>query len=127
MADKENVFSVFDDISPRKREPSIQVLYEYEKHYMELLKRYSGEITFIEQMLQHFREEQITFFKETLPEISDKLDREFIDANLKKVWLERLAINMDRSFSLSETLITDYTTKKLNEFKAAVDEKLRNV
>lgn len=33
-----DAFSMFEDISPRKQEPTLQVLYDYEKHYMELIR-----------------------------------------------------------------------------------------
>ena len=37
----DNCFSEFDDVSPKRKNPSIQVLYDYEKHYMELGRKYS--------------------------------------------------------------------------------------
>ncbi len=124
----DNCFRAFDDVSPKKTEPSIQVLYDYEKHYMELVRKYSQEITFIEDMLRKFREEQTFFYDETLPKITQKLkDDPGVDKEMSKMWLERLTANMDRSFSLSETLINEFTTKKINEFHAAVNEKLRGL
>lgn len=124
-----NCFDEFkDDISPKRKEPGIQALYEYEKHYLEMLKKYSNEIQFIEGMLRDFRKEQEQFYGKALPDIKDKLDHdEGIDEEMKKVWLNRLSENMERSFALSEQLINHYTTKKLDEFKAAVDEKMRNI
>ena len=35
-----NCFDVFEDVSPKRKDPTIQVLYDYEKHYMELIRRY---------------------------------------------------------------------------------------
>lgn len=123
-----NCFREFDDVSPRKKDPSIHVLFEYEKHYMELVRKYSQEIKFIEDMLRDFREEQTKFYEESLPEITRKLNEDKgIDDEMKKVWLKRLSTNVNRSFSLSETLITDYATKNINEFKVTVDEKLKNL
>lgn len=124
----DNCFSVFGDISPKRREPSIQVLYDYEKHYMELVKKYSLEIEMIANMLKDFRKEQETFYKETLPEIIEKLNQDVsIDKEIKNIWLERLTSNMDRSFSLSETFINDYVTKNVAEFKAEVNETLKKL
>ena len=121
-------FGEFDAISPKKKEPSIQVIYEYEKHYMELVKKYEPQITMIADMLSNFRKEQELFYKEVLPEIISKLNQDKgIDEEMKKVWLKRLTTNIDRSFALSETLINDYTTKNISEFKAVVNEKLRKL
>lgn len=127
MKKKENVFDVFNDISPIKQEPTLQVLYDYEKHYMELIKQHKDEIEFIEKILKDYRQENIDFFNNQLSKISQKLDAEHIDKDMKNAWLKRLEENMNRSFAISEKLITDYTTKKLDEFKNKINEKLRSI
>lgn len=122
-----NCFSEFDDILPKRKEPTIQTLYEYEKHYLEMLKKYSNEIKFIQDLLSDFRAEQTKFYEIDLPNIIDKLNHdEGIDDEMKRIWLNRLSTNMERSFSLSESLINDYAVKNLEEFKSAVNEKLHN-
>ena len=124
----DNCFSEFDDVSPKRKNPSIQVLYDYEKHYMELVRKFSPEISMIEGMLSNFRNEQEQFYKEVLPQIVDKLNQDVaIDAEMRNIWLKRLTDNIDRSFGLSETLINDYATKSINEFKETVNEKLRKL
>lgn len=122
-----DAFSMFEDISPRKQEPTLQVLYDYEKHYMELIRQHKHEIIFIENMLRDYRQENIDFFNNQLSQISQKLDAEHIDKDMKIAWLKRLEENMNRSFAISEKLITDYTTKKLDEFKTIASEKLRSI
>lgn len=123
-----NCFDEFKDISPKRKDPTIQVLYEYEKHYLEMVRKYSQDIKFIEDMLSNFRREQETFYSKTLPDIINKLNQDVgVDEEMKKVWLNRLSTNIERSFTLSETLINDYATKSIDEFKAAVNEKLRSI
>lgn len=122
-----DAFSMFEDISPRKQEPTLQVLYDYEKHYMELIRQHKNEIIFIENMLKDYRQENINFFNNQLSRISQKLDAEHINKDMKNAWLKRLEENMNRSFAISEKLITDYTTKKLDEFKTIANEKLRSI
>lgn len=122
-----DAFSMFEDISPRKQEPTLQVLYDYEKHYMELIRQHKNEIIFIENMLKDYRQENINFFNNQLSRISQKLDAEYINKDMKNAWLKRLEENMNRSFAISEKLITDYTTKKLDEFKTIANEKLRSI
>lgn len=95
---------------------------------MELVREYAPEISLIGNMLRDLREEQKNFYGEILPEISDKLSKEpGIDADVKKLWLDRLASNMERSFGLSETLVNNYATKSIDEFKEAVKDKLRRI
>lgn len=126
--DKFNCFDAFDDTSPRKKEPTIQVLYDYEKHYMELVKKHTSEIKFIDDMLKDFRQEQEKFYKETLVQISEKLrSDEIIDNEMIEILLDRLATNMDRSFSLSENLIKDYYIKHMDEFHKMIEEKIKTL
>lgn len=128
MRDKENCFREFDDIDPKKKDPSIHVLFEYEKHYMELVREYSSEIKFIEDLLIEFRAEQTKFYEETLPKISRSMTEDkSVDDKMKKIWLDRLSTNLDRSFFISEKLINHYVTKSVDEFKKAVDEKLKSI
>lgn len=123
-----NCFNEFDDVSPKRKEPSIQILYDYEKHYMELVRKYNSEITMIANMLSDFRSEQKQFYKEILPQVIDKLNQdEGIDNKMKEIWLKQFTENMDRSFFLTETLINNYTIKKIDEFKIAVNEKLKKL
>lgn len=123
-----NCFGEFEDVSPKRKEPTIQVLYEYEKHYLEMLRKYSNEIEFIQKMLSNFREEQAKFYHQVLPDIEDKLKGdEAINDEMRRIWIDRLVANMDRSFNLSESLINDYAVKNLDEFKTAVNEKMRNI
>ena len=93
-----------------------------------MLKKYSDEIRFIQDMLARFRNEQELFYHKLLPDISKKLSADAgIDDEMKKIWLNRLTTNIERSFSLSETLINDYATKSLDEFKQAVNERLHSI
>lgn len=125
---KNNCFEEFNDDAPRKKDPTIQVLFDYEKHYMDLVRKYSTEIKFIEDMLSDYRQEQIKFYTETLPELQKKLNEDpGVDEEMKRTWLCRLTANMDKSFQMSDTLINDFATKKLQEFKDAVNEKLRGL
>lgn len=120
-------FDKFGTTNPNSKDPSLNLLFEYEKHYLALLKNHIPEIDFIDRKLKEFRQEQQDFFSSTLPNISKKLDAEAIDPNMKSLFLQRLANNMDRSFALSESLLYDYSIKKLDEFKKLTEEKLKSL
>lgn len=123
--ENEDCFSNFEDIPVSKKDKSIQVLYDYEKHYMDLVRKYSSEIEFVSKQLMEFRKEQKEFYDIVLPKIIAKLNGEkAIDDDTRKVWMKRFVDNMDKSFSLSETLINDYVVKTIDEFKNEVKEKL---
>ena len=123
--ENEDCFSNFEDIPVSKKDKSIQVLYDYEKHYMDLVRKYSSEIEFVSKQLMEFRKEQKEFYDIVLPKIIAKLNGEkAIDDDTRKVWMKRFVDNMDKCFSLSETLINDYVVKTIDEFKNEVKEKL---
>lgn len=126
MIDKkqENCWSIFGD-APQKKEESLQALFDYEQHYMELVKKHSPEITMIATMLEDLRKEQTEFYMHTLSEIKEKLKQDpAISNEMRELWLNRLMDNMNRSFELSEKLLTNYMTKKVEEFKIAAAKKL---
>ena len=93
-----------------------------------MVKKYSQEIKFINDMLRDLRQEQITFYGEILLKVENKLNEDKgIDDEMRKIWLNRLSRNIHRSFELSEILIHNYVTKKIDEFKTVVDKKLREL
>ena len=116
----------FESQFPTYNEPSVKALFEYERHYLSLLRDYQQEIDFINNKLKEYREEQLAFFDEKLPSIKKKLENENIDSEVINAWIMQLVSNMNRSFSVSEKLITEFQTKKLDEFRAAVDERMRS-
>ncbi len=127
-----NCFNAFDEISSnssyRKKDYAMQSLYEYEAHYLNLIKNHSKEIAFIESMLKDFRDEQEEFYKKALPEIAQKLAEDnAIDPEMRRACLDRLTKNMDRSFSLSENLIKEFLTKKLEEFHNELSKKIESL
>ena len=124
---KLNCYDEFDD-SPRKKEISLQVLYDYEKHYMELVRKYTPEIEFINGLIQKNNAERTDFYKSTLPEISKKLSSDdAIDDDMRKLWLKRFEDNMDKSFELSQRLINDFALKTLDQFKEEINEKIKGI
>ena len=125
--DVENCFSAFDAVSPQKQNPTAQILYDYEKHYMELVRKYKPEIQFISGLVENLREEQIEFYSKTLPSVIEHLNQDIaIDEETKRIWLNRFVTNMDNSFNLSESVIEHYVTKHVQEFNEAVNRAIQN-
>lgn len=96
----------------------------YEEHYMKLLRNYKREIQEIQEMLKNIREERQQFFLETLPQIEYTMENDnILSEENKKVWIQDLRENMEKSFSVSEEIVNHYVTENLKEFK----EKLKEV
>lgn len=111
----------FDDDSPKIKNTEIEQIYENQRHYLKLIKNYKEEIKFIYELQKNLRDEQIKFCDEIFPAISEKFEKNIaIDEEIKKMCLQDLYENMQRSFSLSDSIITAFITKKLEEFDQEV-------
>lgn len=110
---------------PKNADPNIELLYSYEKHYMDLVKSYRHEIEFINELhTDHIREVQ-TFYREELPQIQQHLAKETaIDEETKREWLKHLEEHISNSFEMSEKFISILTTKKVEEFNTALRNKI---
>ena len=96
----------------------LEVVAQYEEHYMRLLRNYKEEIAEIESMMREVRKERETFYQITLPQIektirSDKV----LSEDARREWIEELRANMEKSFRISEALIQHYVTSNQAEFK----------
>ena len=106
---------------PKTADPNVEILYSYEKHYMDLVKSYRHEIEFINELhTDHIREVQ-NFYREELPQIQNHLAQDStIDEETKREWLKHLENHISDSFEMSEKFISILTTKKLEEFNTAI-------
>lgn len=117
-------FDEFRKTPIEKRTDRGEALMAYEKHYMELLKRYKGDIQEIDNMMRTLREERTRFYKEQLPEIQKEMEADQVSSEIRAQWLAELQKNMERSFSISEKLIDHYVTKNLDEFQHALRQEI---
>ena len=118
-----SLFDAFGGKKPKQEDPTVQMLYDYEQHYMELVKVYRHEIEFIHQLHTKHEEDVKRFYHDELPEIKRLLDQEPISAETRAEWLKHLEQHISQSFSMSEHFISVLTTKKMEEFNEAIREK----
>ena len=97
----------------------------YEENYMKILKRYSDEISYIENMLKDLRNERADFYVNQLPLIRKELEKDDVSDENKKRWIEEVQANIERSFKISESLIEHYVTKNLEEFKRELQKEIK--
>lgn len=123
-----DIFDIFDDDSPRKvKDPTLEELRKYQKHHMEMLKNYGEQVAFLDKMLRDCREERKKFFAEDLPKISKKLTDEHVDDAIRREWLTRLEKAMEHSFKESDRLVSAFAVQKADEFREAMEEKLKGL
>ena len=118
-----NVFDRFGGGKPRHSDPTAQMLFDYEEHYMRLVKSYREEIKFINDLHTEHTREVKNFYGSELPAIIKKLESEPIVDDVRREWLKHLEQHMSKSFDMSGHFIDVLTTKKVEEFNAALREK----
>ena len=123
MDNRGSAFDKFRRNSPARSDPTAQMLFDYEEHYMRLVKSYRSEIEFINDMHTTHTREVKNFYANDLPAIQKKLAAEPIADDVRREWLNHLEEHMDKSFKMSGHFIDILTTKKVEEFNAALREK----
>ena len=122
------VFDIFDDDSSKKvKNPTLDAMLKYQKYHMEMLKSYEEQIAFIDKLLRDCREEQKKFFMEDIPAIRKKLTEEHIDKPVQDEWLARLEKSMAHSFEESNKLLSAFAVQHEDEFREALEEKLKGL
>lgn len=87
----------------------LEVLYNYEKSYLELIKEYKEEIKFASTLQEDLRKERSKFFSETLKEVSETLNQSQVDNQVASKWLKELVDSYTKSLDLSGNLIEEHT------------------
>jgi len=113
-----DLFSQYAPVNPEYKSEKLDTLVAYEEHYMKLLRNFKVEIAEIENMMSQLRQERADFYASKLPEIEKSIiDDDVLSEETKKKWIIELRGNVEKSFSISETLISHYVTSNLQEFK----------
>ncbi len=113
-----DLFNQFSPVNPGYKTEKLDVLIAYEELYMKLLRNYKAEIAEIQNMMHELRQEREDFYSTKLPMIEQSIrDDEVLSDTAKENWIMELRANVEKSFSISETLISHYVTSNLEEFK----------
>lgn len=117
-----NLFNQFEPVNPEYKREKLDVLIAYEEHYMKLLRNFKTEIADIENMMTQLRQEREIFYSSKLPEIEKSIKKDEVLSNeAKQKWIMELKSNVEKSFAISESLISHYVTKNLEEFKQKME------
>ncbi|WP_096780045.1 nickel transporter [Zobellella denitrificans] len=96
----------------------LEVLYNFEKNYLELVKEYKEEIKFASTLQEDLRKERSKFFSETLKEVSDTLNKSQVDNDVASKWLKELVDSYTKSLDLSSSLIEEHTLDTIGKIRA---------
>ncbi len=95
----------------------LDLLYQYEKHYLELIKEYKEEIKFAASLQEDLRRERSQFFTQTLREVVQTLQVQEIDKKVASQWIEDLVASYTKSIDLSSDLAKTHVVQVLGIFK----------
>ena len=95
----------------------LDLLYQYEKHYLELIKEYKEEIKFAASLQEDLRRERSQFFTQTLREVVQTLQVQEIDKKVASQWIEDLVASYTKSINLSSDLAKTHVVQVLGIFK----------
>ena len=124
MDNRRSAFDRFGGGKVRHSNTTAQMLFDYEEHYMRLVKSYRHEIEFINDLHTTHEREVKNFYANELPAIQKKLSAEPIADDVRCEWLKHLEQHISKSFKMSEHFIDVLTTKKVEDFNAALREKI---
>ncbi len=113
-----DLFNQFSPVNPEYKSEKLDTLIAYEEHYMKLLRNFKAEIAEIENMMNQLRQERADFYGSKLPKIERTIMcDEVLSEEAKEKWIMELRANVEKSFAISESLISHYVTNNLEEFK----------
>jgi hypothetical protein len=107
--------SVTDNLQETKSK--LDLLYQYERHYLELIKEFKEEIKFAGSMQEDLRRERSQFFTQTLREVVQTLQAQEIDKKVASQWVEELVGSYTKSIDLSSDLAKTHVVQVLSIFK----------
>lgn len=96
----------------------LEVLYSFEKNYLELIKSYKEEIKFASTLQEDLRKERSKFFSETLKEVSHTLSESQVDGSVASKWLKELVESYTKSLDLSSSLIEENTLDTIGKIRS---------
>lgn len=96
----------------------LEILYKFEKDYLELLNEYREEIKFACTLQEDLRKERSKFFSETLKEVTHTLTASQVDSSVASKWLTELVDCYTKSLDLSSSLIEEHTLDTIGKIRA---------
>ena len=114
-------------VSEENLRNKLELLFEYEKHYLELIKDYKEEIKFSASLQEDLRRERSQFFTQILREVSETLKKADVDSKVASQWTQDLVDSYTKSIELSGDLAKTHAIDvigKLRESTKAIEKSL---
>ena len=103
----------------------LQILYENEKHYLDILKEYKEEIKFAASLQADIRKEEANFFSSTLKEVCQSMKETQIDPKYQSQWIYDLVTSYTSSLRLSGRLAEEHVIDLLGDIQTEISETIK--
>lgn len=118
------MFEKFRPSGVSKKNEDAEVLFQYNRKYMEILHLYRDDIQYIEEELKKLRLEELDFYENQIVSIRNKLNDEGVEVKIIDDWIAKLEKNVGYNFLMSKDLLMDFVVQKENEFRKQIKEKV---
>lgn len=108
---------IANEVSLGNLKERLEVLYEFEKNYLELIKDYKEEMKFAANLQEDLRKERTKFFSEDIKEVSNTLKESQVDGKVASLWIKELVGSYTKSLDLSSGLIEEQTLDMIGEIR----------
>jgi hypothetical protein len=118
---------IYDLIAEIENDNRLSILYEYEKHYLELLQQHKDEIKFANSIQEDLRRERSQFFTYGLREVCETLKNSGVDDNIASAWIQELVKSYTKSLDVSSDLAANQVIDTIGELKSEAKNELKKV
>lgn len=104
----------------------LNILFEYEKHYLELIKEYKEEIKFSASLQEDLRRERSQFFTQVLREVSETLKNASVDSSVASQWTQDLVDSYTKSIDLSGDLAKTHVIDVIGKIRESAKSEVKS-
>lgn len=114
--------TIADKVENPARDKKLEILYNHEKHLLDILKEYKEEIKFASSLQAEIRKEESTFFASTLKEVCTSLKETQVDPKFQVQWIFDLVSSYTSSLKLSSKLAEEHVINLIGDIQKEVTE-----
>jgi hypothetical protein len=125
---KKTIVLNFDEhLATSKLKERLQLLFEYEKNYLMLIKEFKEEIKFVGSLQEDLRKERAKFFSDTLQEVSAALKDSQVSNDVASQWIQELVNSYTKSLDVSSGLIEEHTFDTIGDIRRQAKGEINTV
>lgn len=118
--------SVYEKMDLSNTKEKLEILFTYEKNYLDLIKDYKEEIKFASTLQEDLRKERAKFFSETLKDVSNTLKESQVEDEVASIWLKELVNSYTKSLDVSAGLTEENTLNMVGKIRKDAKSKVKS-